>query len=74
VAAPPIDVADVIERQKVGTGQWLVVLLCALLMFLDGFDTQAISYIVPALSRDWHLPREILGSIFSAALVGVMRL
>jgi MFS transporter, AAHS family, 4-hydroxybenzoate transporter len=72
VAAPPIDVADVIERQKVGTGQWLVVLLCALLMFLDGFDTQAISYIVPALSRDWHLPREILGSIFSAALVGLM--
>jgi AAHS family 4-hydroxybenzoate transporter-like MFS transporter len=24
------------------------------------------------LSRDWHLPREILGSIFSAALVGLM--
>ncbi|MFL9986097.1 MFS transporter [Paraburkholderia sediminicola] len=41
-------------------------------MFLDGFDTQAISYIVPALSRDWHLSREILGSIFSAALVGLM--
>ncbi|WP_244125553.1 MFS transporter [Burkholderia gladioli] len=50
----------------------MVVLLCALLMFLDGFDTQAISYIVPALSHDWHLPREILGSIFSAALVGLM--
>jgi AAHS family 4-hydroxybenzoate transporter-like MFS transporter len=41
-------------------------------MFLDGFDTQAISYIVPVLSKDWHLPREILGSIFSAALVGLM--
>lgn len=36
----------------------MVVLLCALLMFLDGFDTQAISYIVPALSHDWHLPRK----------------
>jgi AAHS family 4-hydroxybenzoate transporter-like MFS transporter len=72
VASPLIDVAEVIERQKVGSGQCLVVLLCALLMFLDGFDTQAISYIVPVLSRDWHLPREILGSIFSAALVGLM--
>jgi AAHS family 4-hydroxybenzoate transporter-like MFS transporter len=41
-------------------------------MFLDGFNTQAISYIVPALSKEWHLPREILGSIFSAALVGLM--
>jgi AAHS family 4-hydroxybenzoate transporter-like MFS transporter len=72
VASPLIDVVEVIERQKVGAGQYLVVLLCALLMFLDGFDTQAISYIVPALSRDWHLSREILGSIFSAALVGLM--
>ncbi|WP_233836736.1 MFS transporter [Paraburkholderia sp. ZP32-5] len=67
-----IDVTELIEREKTGYGQYLVVLLCALLMFLDGFDTQAISYIVPALSKAWHLPREILGSIFSAALVGLM--
>jgi AAHS family 4-hydroxybenzoate transporter-like MFS transporter len=72
VASPLIDVVEVIERQKVGRGQCLVVLLCALLMFLDGFDTQAVSYIVPALAKDWHLQREILGSIFSAALVGLM--
>jgi MFS transporter, AAHS family, 4-hydroxybenzoate transporter len=72
VASPLIDVVDVIEHQKVGRGQCLVVLLCALLMFIDGFDTQAVSYIVPALARDWHLPRAILGSIFSAALVGLM--
>jgi AAHS family 4-hydroxybenzoate transporter-like MFS transporter len=67
-----IDIAEFVEREKTGYGQYLVVLLCALLMFLDGFDTQAISYIVPALSKAWHLPREILGSIFSAALVGLM--
>ncbi|MDB5835551.1 MAG: major facilitator superfamily aromatic acid/H+ symporter [Caballeronia sp.] len=72
MASHLIDVAEVIERQKVGRGQCLVVLLCALLMFLDGFDTQAVSYIVPALAKDWHLPREILGSIFSVALVGLM--
>lgn len=72
MASPLIDVVEVIERQKVGLGQCLVVLLCALLMFLDGFDTQAVSYIVPALAKDWHLSREILGSIFSAALVGLM--
>jgi MFS transporter, AAHS family, 4-hydroxybenzoate transporter len=72
VASPLIDVAELIEHQRIGPGQCLVVLLCALLMFIDGFDTQAISYIVPALAQDWHLPRAILGSIFSAALVGLM--
>ena len=72
MAALSIDVAEVIERQKIGAGQCVVILLCALVMFLDGFNTQVISYIVPALSKEWHLPREILGSIFSAALVGLM--
>jgi hypothetical protein len=33
-----VDVADVIERQKVGAGQCVVVLLCALLMFLVRSD------------------------------------
>ena len=69
MAAFPLNVADVFESQKVGTGQCLVVLLCALLIFLDGFDARAISYIVPALSHAWYLPCAILGSIFSAALV-----
>lgn len=72
MAGLSIDIADFIERQKIGPGQCVVVLLCALVMFLDGFNTQVISYIVPALSKEWHLPREILGSIFSAALVGLM--
>jgi AAHS family 4-hydroxybenzoate transporter-like MFS transporter len=72
VGSPSIDVADIIERQRINGRQYLIVLLCALLMFLDGFDTQAVSYIVPVLAKTWHLPRGILGSIFSAALVGLM--
>jgi MFS transporter, AAHS family, 4-hydroxybenzoate transporter len=72
VASPSIDVTEIIERQRINGRQYLIVLLCALLMFLDGFDTQAVSYIVPVLAKTWHLPREILGSIFSAALVGLM--
>lgn len=34
-----LDVADVIERQRLGGRQWLIVFLCALVMLLDGFDT-----------------------------------
>jgi hypothetical protein len=28
-------------------------LLCALVMFLDGFDTQAISYMAPLIAKEW---------------------
>jgi len=67
-----LDVADVIERQRLGGRQWLIVFLCALVMLLDGFDTQAISYAAPKIAMQWHLTPDVLGSIFSAGLVGLM--
>jgi AAHS family 4-hydroxybenzoate transporter-like MFS transporter len=47
-------------------------LLCALFMFCDGFDTQAISYAAPLIAKEWNLSREVLGPIFSSALIGLM--
>ena len=67
-----INVQEVLENHPVGRVQWLIVILCAMLMFLDGFDTQIISYIAPVLAKEWGFPRELLGTIFSAALVGLM--
>jgi AAHS family 4-hydroxybenzoate transporter-like MFS transporter len=52
--------------------KYRIVLLCGLVMFLDGFDTQAISYIAPLIAKEWNLSRELLGLIFSSALTGLM--
>jgi len=52
--------------------QYTTALLCALLMFLDGFDTQAISYAAPLITKEWNLSQEVLGPIFSSALIGLM--
>src|SRR5260370_37965417 len=41
-------------------------------MLLDGFDTQAISYMAPLIAKEWGLSREVLGPIFSSALTGLM--
>ncbi len=41
-------------------------------MFIDGFDTQAISYMAPHIADEWGLSQQLLGPIFSAALVGLM--
>jgi AAHS family 4-hydroxybenzoate transporter-like MFS transporter len=67
-----IDIPDLIDRRGFGTVQLVVVLLCGLALFLDGFDTQAIAYAAPLLAKQWHLGKEDLGHIFSAALVGLM--
>lgn len=52
--------------------QYLVVGLCALTVFLDGFDTQSVAFVAPALAGAWHLPPKDLGPIFVASLVGLL--
>ncbi|MCC4254495.1 MFS transporter [Sphingobium naphthae] len=69
-ASPSI--ATLIDDRPMRPSQWMTVLMCGLVMFLDGFDTQAISYMAPHIAEEWDLPRAMLGPIFSAALVGLM--
>src|SRR6202051_534158 len=67
-----IDVCDFIDQQPVGGFQIKLLLTCAAVLFLDGFDTQAIGYVAPALAKDLGLGRSVLGPVFSAGLFGLM--
>jgi len=71
-SAATIDVAEFIDKQPIGGFQIGVLLLCAAVLFLDGFDTQAVGYVAPALSHEWPLPRGALGWAFAAGLTGLM--
>jgi MFS transporter, AAHS family, 4-hydroxybenzoate transporter len=70
--ASAVDVADFIDRQPVGRFQVRLLLTCAAVLFLDGFDTQAIGYVAPALAKEWGLTKGALGPVFSAGLFGLM--
>src|SRR5436309_7711366 len=61
-----------INEKPIGASQYIITLLCGLVMFLDGFDTQSISYMAPQIAKEWGLSREVLGPIFSSALTGLM--
>jgi MFS transporter, AAHS family, 4-hydroxybenzoate transporter len=67
-----VDVVEFIDQQPVGGFQIRLLLSCAAVLFLDGFDTQAIGYVAPALAREWSLPKGALGPVFSAGLFGLM--
>src|SRR4030081_346970 len=67
-----IDVADFIDEQPIGAFQIKLLLTCAAVLFLDGFDTQAIGFVAPALAREWGLSKGALGPVFSAGLFGLM--
>ncbi len=67
-----VDVAQFIDAQPVGGFQVRLLLICAAVLFLDGFDTQAIGYVAPALAKEWGLTKAALGPVFSAGLFGLM--
>ena len=67
-----IDVTKLIDDNKVGRYQIRILLLCAAVIFMDGFDLQALGYIAPTLSKAWHLAPGALGPVFSASLAGLM--
>ena len=48
----PLDVQSFINAQPLSRYQWRVVILCFLIVFLDGLDTAAMGFIAPALSQD----------------------
>src|SRR6266849_5770876 len=73
--ASPVDVisvAEFIDQQPVGGFQIRLLLTCAAVLFLDGFDTQAIGFVAPALAKEWGLSKAALGPVFSAGLFGLM--
>lgn len=70
--AAVIDLVEFIDSRPVGAFQIRLLLICAAVLFLDGFDTQAIGYVAPALAKEWHLGKGALGPVFSAGLFGLM--
>ncbi|HXP31530.1 MAG TPA: MFS transporter [Stellaceae bacterium] len=70
--ASVIEIQSFINDRRIGGFQILVVALCSLTVFLDGFDTQSVAFVAPSIAIEWHLPRAALAPIFSASLVGLL--
>jgi MFS transporter, AAHS family, 4-hydroxybenzoate transporter len=72
MAISQVDVAEFIDAQPVGGFQIRLLLTCAAVLFLDGFDTTGIGYVAPVLAKEWGLTKGALGPVFSAGLFGLM--
>jgi AAHS family 4-hydroxybenzoate transporter-like MFS transporter len=66
-----IDLERLIDRSSLGPLQWRVLVLCALVTLLDGYDLQAMASATPALATDWGVPPASLRWVITAALIGV---
>ncbi|MFX1766856.1 aromatic acid/H+ symport family MFS transporter [Paraburkholderia sp. A1RI-2L] len=66
-----VDTQAFIDTQRFSPFQWIILVLCFLVVAADGYDTAAIGFIAPSLVQQWGIARVALGPVMSAALVGL---
>ena len=72
MATLSVNVTSFVDARKVSPFQILVVVLCFLIVAIDGFDTAAIGSIAPAIRSEWNLSPAQLAPLFGAGLAGLM--
>jgi len=69
---PRVSVAGVADDRPLTRRQLWTILLCGIVIILDGFDTQCMGFLVPVISENLNIPLPAFGPVLSAALVGLM--
>jgi MFS transporter, AAHS family, 4-hydroxybenzoate transporter len=68
----PLDIRQFLDNQAFGRYHLLIVLVCASIGFIDGFDAQAMGYVAPALTASIGITRSALGPVISSGLLGMV--
>src|SRR5688572_24616568 len=65
-AQSTMTVNDVIDSRPVSRFQGMTILLCGLVLLLDGFDTQAMGFLVPPIAEELGIPLPAFGLVLGA--------
>jgi AAHS family 4-hydroxybenzoate transporter-like MFS transporter len=71
-AAATVDVGAVLDDANWSGYQKLLVFATAMTIILDGLDNQLLGAALPALMREWSLPRPAFVPVQTAGMVGMM--
>lgn len=70
-ASEGIDPQRILDDSPMNWRQYVVVGLMVMLNALDGFDVLSSAFASPGIAKEWNVPREALGIMLSAELVGM---
>ncbi|MEJ2455644.1 MAG: MFS transporter [Candidatus Thiodiazotropha sp.] len=65
------DPRELIDSSPMSKWQLSAIVLCVLLVSLDGFDVLSISFAAPGIAREWGIDRAGLGIVLSMELIGM---
>jgi AAHS family 4-hydroxybenzoate transporter-like MFS transporter len=69
-ASTPVSFDSVLDACPLGRFQIGVIVPCALVAMIDGFDTQAIGLVAPEIAADWGVNPATFGLVFGIGLFG----
>ncbi len=67
-----VDVSQLIDTRPLVSLQKLIIVLCGLVVLLDGYDIQTMALAVPSIAAEWKLASSTFGLALSASLIGLM--
>src|SRR5512138_2295952 len=67
-----VDVGRVIDDSNLNRVSLSVILLCGLIMLMDGYDYTIINVAAPVIMKEWHVSQSLFGSVFAAAFFGYL--
>jgi AAHS family 4-hydroxybenzoate transporter-like MFS transporter len=65
-----LDLESIIDSSRLSGFQIAIMVCCALIAMMDGFDTQSIAFVAPEIASAWHIEASAFGSVFGAGLFG----
>src|SRR5512134_262582 len=71
-SAPTIDIGQLLDDGHWSNRQKLFVFMTALTIVFDGIDNQLLGIAVPAMMRDWAVPRSAFAAVLASGMIGMM--
>ncbi|WP_051918956.1 MFS transporter [Basilea psittacipulmonis] len=71
VTQKTINVRELLDSRPIGKYQFFIVLMCFLVVLMDGFDVVIMGFVGPELKASWNWSNDDLAPVLSAALFGL---
>lgn len=65
-------ISEVVDNQPLSWFQIGTIFMCGFVAVLDGFDTQSIGFLAPAIAESLNVPLQSFAPVFVAGLLGLM--
>jgi AAHS family 4-hydroxybenzoate transporter-like MFS transporter len=66
-----LDIRAHINERKMSGYQWLLLVLCFLIVATDGMDVAIMGFLAPDITREWGISKAAFGVVMSAAPIGL---